>query len=377
MRVLIVSQGNWQGPARIPRALKQAGWEVAAICRKGELISQTRFVDRFFFTDTADEASVLRAMHQVCLEWQPDLILPGTDNIVETAQKFRLMSESGQIDLPEQVRAAVTASTFPHRSEKFLVSKIDLLDALKEKGVRTAPQKELVTMSDAEQFVAEHGYPVVLKPDQGFAGSGIVFCNDEDELIEGLRKILFAIPRRRYAIQKFLGRKTALIEFVAKDGELLAANSVLRLRTHPGDTGPTSVARVVRSYEMLDAAKAAVELLGYNGLGIAQFMVEDETCETAHLIELNPRMSSFVHLWRLMGTDLTVALREAWSGQRVTIQPPRVDVTIALYPQETLRDPNSEFLQGMRDKVEDDPDLLASYEETIRQKSTSDQIASR
>ncbi len=368
MRVLIVSQGNWQGPARFPKALKQVGWEVGAVCRKGELVSHTRFVDRFFFTDTSDEAAVLQAIYKAVADWEPDLILPATDNMVETAQKFRLMVEAGRFELSEKMKGVVLSSTFTHEAAKFLLSKIDLLEALKERGVRIAPQKELVTMSDAESFVAEHGYPVLLKPDKGFAGAGIEFCYDEDELIGKLRKILLGGTRTRYSIQKHLGRQTALIEFAAKDGQLLAANSVYRLRTHPGDTGPTSVARVVRSFEMLDAAKAMVELTGYNGLGVAQFMVENEDCETAYLIELNPRMSSFVHLWRLLGTDLAQALHEGWSGHRISTQPARVGVTIALYPQETLRDPKSEFLQGTRDKVEDDPELLETYEEMIRAK---------
>lgn len=377
MRVLIVSQGNWHGPARFPKALKHVGWEVGAICQRGEWIAQTNFVDQFFYTDTHDEAAVLRSMYRVCEEWRPDLIVPGTDNMVETAQKFRALVASGQVKLDEPMTAVVNSSTFPPEAMRYVFSKIDLLEALKERGVRIAPQRELVTMADAEVFVEEHGYPVVLKPDQGYAGTGIEFCEDEEQLLTHLRKILLSGERRRYCIQKNLGKKTALIEFVAKDGHLLASNSVYRLRTHPGDTGPTAVARVVRSHEMLDAMKVAAELLGYNGIGVAQFMVEDEDCQTAHLIELNPRMSSFIHLWRLLGTDLALALKEGWAGQRISMQPPREGATIALYPQETLRDPESEFLSGLRDKIEDDPRLLEAYEETIRAKRAKELPAAK
>lgn len=383
MRALILNQWKWQGPARLPRALKQTGWDVAMICKKGEWASLTRHVDRFFHTDTADERALLQTLQHAMAEWRPDVILPGTDNMVETLQKFRLLAEQGRVSLEPQGLKALQDSTFPHEKMRYVGAKIDLLEALKEKGVRIAPQREIITMSDAEAFVEEHGYPVVLKPDRGFAGQGIEFCHSEEDLLSSLRKILTAPSRDRYCIQKFLGIKTALIEFVAKDGALVASNSVYRLRTYPGNTGPTSVARVVTSQEMVRAAKEMAELLQYNGIGVAQFMVEDESCEAAYLIELNPRMSSFVHLWGILGTDLAQALRDAWSGKRVIEREPPVGLTMALYPQEPMRDPNSEFLSGLTDTVEDDPELAEAYKSAIatahekRQLSTSGQISSR
>ena len=118
---------------------------------------------------------------------------------------------------------------------------------------------------------------------------------------------------------------------------------------------------------MRQACETMCEFLGYNGFGVAQFVVEDPGCERAHLIELNPRMSSFPHLWRLYGTDLADALVRAWSNERPKILPPKVDLTFALYPQEALRDRESEFLTGLRDRVEDEPEILASYNRLVEQ----------
>lgn len=365
MRVLIVSQWMWQGPARFPRALKNAGWEVAALCRKGEWISYTRFVDRFFFTDTSDEYAIIRTLHEAISQWRPDLILPGTDLMVETLQKYRDLVEMGQLELDDAMTAVVNNSTFPPGAFRYVLSKIDLLNELAERGIRIAPQRELATMGDADIFVTEHGYPVLLKPDQGFAGSGIEICHSEEELIEALNRIMFGPERVRYCIQKYLGNLTAQIEFVAKEGKLLAWNCAFRVKTFPGEMGQTSVARVVKSLEMLDAAKEISSLLGYNGVGVAQFVVSDESCQEAFLIELNPRFSSFVHLWNLLGTDIAKVLKAAWAGDRVAIEPPRVGVTIALWPQEAMRDPQSEYMTGLRDKVDDDPELLNALQSSV------------
>jgi biotin carboxylase len=362
MRILLLAQWNWHGPARIPKALKQAGCEVAAVCKKGDWTSLTRFVDQRFLTDTSDEAAILAVLDRVIREWQPDLILPGTDNMVSTLEKYRRVLSP---HLPENLRQVVNSSLYDQAKESLVGGKIDFLNALAERGVSVAPQREVVTFGDADTFIQQHGYPVVLKPDEGFGGSGIKFCNSEDELLPELERILFAPTRRRHAIQKHLGTRTALIEFVAKDGKLLAANSVLRLRTHPGDTGPTSVARMVKGATMRRAAEEMCELLGYNGIGVAQFMVEDESCEPAYLIELNPRMSSFIHLWKLIGTDLVATLVNAWQGRRFSVEPVKEGLTVALYPQEALRDKDSEFLQALRDHVDDDPALAAEYEQMI------------
>lgn len=358
----------WHGPARFPKALKQAGWEVAAVCGRGEWVSYTRYVDRFFYVTHWEPRPLLEYLVFAIEEWQPDLILPATDNMVAAVQELRNLADRGMTELSEPMIEVLRNSTFNPETAHLLDSKYDLLEALKERGVRIPPQRELVTMGDADAFVQEHGYPVLLKPDVGFAGIGIKFCYDEEELIQNLNEVLFAKKRERYAIQKYLGNKTALIEFIAKDGKVVAHNCAQRIKTHPGETGPVTVLRVVQSLQMLEAAQAMADLLGYNGIGVPQFAVEDDSCQEVYLLELNPRMSHFPHIWRLLGTDFARGLKEAWSGKRVTIDPPRVGVTIALWPQEAIRDPHSEYLHGIRDKVEDDPDLLAAYEKAIAER---------
>ncbi len=369
MRVLLLAQWQWHGPARIPKALRQVGCEVIVICQKGDWASKSSFVDRFHFVDTNNESGILAALDEEVRDHRPDLILPGTDNMVSTLATYSRANESGKFALDEHMRRVVVNSMPRLDKQRYVLGKIDLLNKLGELGASVAPQQELATLGDADAFVQEHGYPVVLKPDVGFAAQGIKFCHNESELLAELDLILRK-NLNRYAIQKHLGRKTALIEFVAKDGKILAANSVYRLHTHPGDTGPTSVAQVVKGVEMRRTAEILCEFLGYNGFGVAQFMVEDESCEKAWLIELNPRMSSFVHLWKLLGTDLVAILVKAWQDQRFTIEPVKTGLTVALYPQEALRDQHSPYLQGLRDSVDGEPELLKVYQDLIARKWT-------
>jgi hypothetical protein len=45
-RVVVFGLRNWLGSPRLPRALQQAGFEVALLCGAGTLLSLTRFHDR-------------------------------------------------------------------------------------------------------------------------------------------------------------------------------------------------------------------------------------------------------------------------------------------------------------------------------------------
>ncbi len=364
MRVLILSQWDWHGPARIPKALKAEGCEVAMICRKGDWAALTRYVDQRYLVDTTDEREILHRLDTAVREWQPQLILPGTDNMVSTLMKYRSSVETGVVELNPDLNHAVIQSLPPPKMDTMIGSKIGIIDTLGKAGVPVPPQRELATLSDADLFVQEHGYPVVLKPDVGWAGSGVYICNDEEELLRRLDQILVKEPRR-YAIQKYMGSKGAVLEFVAKDGKMLAANTALRVKVNPDPTGPTSVAKVVNGKAMRQAGEIMAEALQYNGFCACQFTVQDDDCEEAHLIDVNPRMSPFVQIWRLIGTDLVQVLVRAWQGQRFVIEPPKVGLTMAFYPQEQMRDPNSPYLEGLRDRVEDDPELAASYEAMI------------
>src|SRR5690349_19735066 len=132
MRVLLLAQWNWHGPARIPKALKQAGCEVASVCKKGDWTSLTRFVDRYFFADTSDEAAILAVLDRAIQDWKPDLILPGTDNMVSTLEKYRRMFAP---HLPEELRKVVDSSLYDQAKERLVGGKIDLLNVLADQGV--------------------------------------------------------------------------------------------------------------------------------------------------------------------------------------------------------------------------------------------------
>ena len=89
------------------------------------------------------------------------------------------------------------------------------------------------------------------------------------------------------------------------------------------------------------------------------FILEPKT-GNAHLIEMNPRATQVGHLALGAGRDLPAALFAAMTGREIRVTPKVTDKdTIALFPQEWLKNPASEFLRSAYHDVPwEEPEFL-------------------
>jgi hypothetical protein len=110
---------------------------------------------------------------------------------------------------------------------------------------------------------------------------------------------------------------------------------------------------------MSAAAEKIVRRLNLSGLHGLDFMLEAGT-GNAYLIEINPRATQVGHLPLGPGRDLPAALYSAVSGEALQTAPKVTEKdTIALFPQEWIRDPISLFLQsGYHDVPWAEPELI-------------------
>ncbi|MGA7475394.1 MAG: hypothetical protein WBW60_21860, partial [Candidatus Sulfotelmatobacter sp.] len=110
--------------------------------------------------------------------------------------------------------------------------------------------------------------------------------------------------------------------------------------------------------------------LGLSGLYGFDFMLEVDT-GNAYIIEINPRATQVGHLSLGPGHDLPEALYAALSGKAV--QPAEKVTekdTIALFPQEWIRDPESAFLQsGYHDVPWEEPEFVRDCVHNLRKQS--------
>jgi len=109
----------------------------------------------------------------------------------------------------------------------------------------------------------------------------------------------------------------------------------------------------------MSAAEKIARRLNLSGLCGLDFMLEAATGH-AYLIEINPRSTQVGHLSLGPGRDIPAALFAAVTGQEPhTAAPLTTNDTIALFPQEWIRDSASPYLRSAYHDVPwEEPELI-------------------
>jgi hypothetical protein len=153
------------------------------------------------------------------------------------------------------------------------------------------------------------------------------------------------VERRRSAIsaQEFIAGEDATSLVACWKGEVLAGLHFKVIRRQYV-RGPASVLRLIENVEIVDAIRRIARRLGLSGLHGFDFLLAGGS-QTPYLIEMNPRATQVGHLALGPGCDLPAALYSALTGRAIQ-EAPRVtdNPTIALFPQEWLRNPERTYL---------------------------------
>ena len=369
-RVLIVSLRNWLGASRLPKAFARAGFHVTSLSFPSLLLARSRSANtQLFLPDQGSETELIAAMRRALLEAQPSVVVPTDEAAVELLQA---VAATASQDLPasDPLLALLRDSLGDFSQHRVVRDRRALAKLTADLGLR-APQFSVVhDARGALDFAERHGHALVLKAEESFAGLGVSICKDLPA-VEAAMVRLSASNARALAegvlAQAFVPGRTAMRAVVAWRGEVLAGLSALKIETHPGSTGPSSVVEFIEHPEMQGTARAMIRALGFSGFASLDFMVDGSG--EAHLIELNPRPTPVCHLGDYLGRDLCVSLRQALLGEITEDrEPANLPRKVALFPQEWVRNPNSpHFADAYHDVPWDEPDLVEGYVILARQ----------
>ncbi len=385
-RLLIFScDPSYSGLARLPKSIKAAGFEVAALCFPQSFLAKTRYLDQIFLltknslTKTMNADKTLKQLVEVMTIWSPDLLIFGDESTVAFGHYLVQNSAKFKTLLPDPILQVIKSSLGDPEFFEATLFKNKTLEVAHSLGIR-APAAVSVTTSDATLEVAKKsGYPIVLKKEFGCSGVGVKVCSNQADLLEKLPDFLphptspFKSQIRRFmkrdwfpepkvlSVQQFIKGVTAMYPVVAIKGEVLAGFAAVKDLTVSA-TGPSSVIRFINHSEMQATAIALIKEFKFTGFASFDFILEEGT-NHAYLLECNPRPVSILHLAALVGIDISEALFVRLQGQewepQFTVEK---DLSIALFPQEWKRDSSSENLRQLHHDVPwDDPELLKAY----------------
>jgi len=375
---LVATTKNWVPTARLAVALANAGFTVEALCPRHHALEQTNAACR---THTYQGLTPLRSFVRAIAAAKPDLIVPGDDLATRHLHELYRRRDLYAGAAPD-VGSLIERSLGLPEAYPVVDARAAFMDLARGEGIRV-PRTEIVkTAEDVKNWVERVGLPTVLKANGSSGGEGVRVVRTVEEAQRALRKLqappLLARALKRAVVdhdrnliwpsllqhrptmnaQAFVTGHEATSTVACWKGTVLASLHFDVLRKCNA-AGHATVVRLIENVDMSFAIAKVVHRMGLSGLCGFDFMLEARTGH-AYLIEINPRATQVGHITLGAGRDLPAALYGAISGHPTRVAPVVTENdTVALFPHEWARDPQSEFLRtGYHDVPWDTPELV-------------------
>ncbi len=371
--LLVAATANWIGPARMPKALAEAGFDVHLLAPRDSLIGKSRFLlSTRHLPPDANAMQWVDALASAVAASSPRILLPCDDLSFRLLRLVALFPPPGlaaslHLRLSSLVRTSLGDPDYYQAS----VDKTLLPAAATALGVRVPSSQVCTALSLGEAFAKEHGWPVVLKRRYSSYGDGVAICASYRELAIAFARLNAADladdvgneERGRLLVQAFVPGSIEYYAIAAWQGSLLVGYGAARIAGNPEPKGPATVTRYHRAPAMREFARRLVGGFAMSGLLGLECVIADQGGEP-YLIEINRRVVPGTHRGRALGVDQCAALHAAVNGLP---NPTRGDLDVGediirvAFPQEWLRDPRSPWLLGYPVDVPwDEPELLAA-----------------
>jgi hypothetical protein len=376
--VLLATTAQWYPTARLAVALAKAGFIVKAACPSRHPMFKTNAVqERYRYHGLLPLTSFSDAINEA----KPDLIIPGDD--LATQHLHRLHErDSRKGNSKSSLQSLIERSLGSADGFPVAYSRITFIDIAREEGIRAPETAPIKSASELREWIARFGLPMVLKADGTNGGEGVRIVRTEKDaerafhalhapplLARAAKRTLFdqdaalfrpAILRKQFTIsaQKYVHGTEGTSAVACWNGKVIASLH-FEVVNKKHAAGHATVVRAIDNAEMTGAAVKLAQRLSLSGLYGFDFMLEAGT-RNAYIIEINPRATQVGHLALGPGRDIPAALFSAVSGQTLQVSPPVTEKdTIALFPQEWLRDPASPYLRSaFHDVPWEEPELI-------------------
>lgn len=284
--------------------VRRQGWRGIMVNYNPETVSTDYdMCDRLYF----DELSLERVMDIIALE-NPHGVVVSVGGQIPNNLALKLKKRGVAI-------LGTSADDIDRAEDRDKFSSI--VDAL---GIEQPRWSELTTIDDVDRFVAEVGFPVLVRPSYVLSGSAMSVCYDRKRLVKVLSQAAEVSPEHPVIISKFMTRSKE-IEFdaVADGGRIIASaigEHIEYAGVHSGDATIEFPAQklyveTVRKVRSI-AARIAAEL-HISGPFNIQFMAQDNH---VRVIECNLRASrSFPFVSKVLKTNFIELATKVMLGE--------------------------------------------------------------
>jgi carbamoylphosphate synthase large subunit len=376
--VLVATTSQWFPTARLAMALAKAGFVVKAVCPSRHPMFKTSAVsDRYRYRGLMPLSSIAAAIAAA----KPDLIVPGDD--LATQHLHRLYEREHRLTGGNSpVCALIERSLGSPDSFPIAYSRTAFMEVAQQEAIRIPDTALIENVGQLRACLDRFGFPLVLKANGTSGGEGVRIVRTAPEAETAFRQLqappLLAraakrtlldqdaallrpsLLREKFIIsaQKFVVGTEANSAIACWKGDVIAA-SHFEVVNKKSAAGHATVVRSIEGAEMMAAAEKIARRLNLSGLYGFDFML-DAAARHAYLIEINPRSTQVGHLALGPGRDIPAALYAATTGREPQSSDPITENrTIALFPQEWIRDSASPYLRSaFHDVPWEEPELI-------------------
>jgi glutathione synthase/RimK-type ligase-like ATP-grasp enzyme len=379
-KILVIATQKTAMAARISMALVEVGFRVAALTPHGHPVRQTRKIqDHFAYHARPQLKSLVRAIDR----WSPDLLVCADDLAVRELQSLHQRMAASDDKARRHISKLIELSLGPATSFPAMRNKSDFLARVEIEGLRR-PRTIVIPATRAfESVPAELIYPIVVKADQSYGGMCVRIVNSESDIratvwelqtpttwrrifrrffgsilgSKALAPLMSPPLRRTISLQQFIPGRPSNRAVICWKGNVLAGVSVEAVEVMH-QHGPASVVKLIDHSEMAIFADHMVKCLDLSGFVGFDFVLDSSN--QAWIIEMNPRVTPICHFSLADGTNLAGSLYSQMTGLRpLSRLAPINRGLIALFPNEIVRSPASEYLQSCQHDVPwNEPELV-------------------
>jgi glutathione synthase/RimK-type ligase-like ATP-grasp enzyme len=368
--LMVSTASRWLGTARMPRSLARAGFEVALLAPRGSLALRSRFVSRTgVLRDDATPIQWLMSLVAMINDVDPRIVIPCDEVAIRLLFALvrrpppHLKGEAGA-RVTELVRQSLGDPAHYETS----IDKTLLPAAAQALGIPVPPYAIAGSVDEAVAHAKRLGFPVVLKRRHGFASQGVALVDRQpgvrpaaEALLRPVQVDLGERPQQRLLVQAFVEGPMCSQTLVAWEGVPLAGFPRQREIVFTPGKGASAVVRIRKSPQIRDCTERLCRAFGMSGFFSVQYLAPSSGGPPV-LLEINRRIVTFMHLDEVCGVDLSGALFQRLAGVPQTVPADMADDdygTIASFPREWLRDPESPWLRDHPADVPwDDPGVF-------------------
>jgi hypothetical protein len=387
--ILVATTDCWVPTARLVIALAEAGFKVEVVCPANHPVSYTSVPHRIH---QYEGTRALSSFSKAIAAANPELVIPGDELAVRHLHAL-LRREQRNKGTSGPLYRLIVSSLGPSEAFPALFARSEFMYLAAQEGVPCPPTRVVANRAGLHAAAADFGFPLVLKADGTSGGTGVKIAQTLAEAERFWIHLQSPPSVFRAAKRAFLDRDSTLLrpallrhthvvnaQMFARGHEatsaLLCWRGEVRAALHfeviqkANASGHATVLRAIENRDMAVAAERMARKLQLSGFHGLDFMLDRATGQ-ANLIEINPRTTQVGHLTMGAGHDLPAALYAAVTNSPIRPMPnPIQNETIALFPQEWIRDAESRYLRsGYHDVPWHQPELLRRCVRSRRQQS--------